>query len=342
MNQWRQVIYERNVNVGASVTAMGQALGTGPDGGHDHHILHVDNEVSSVWGNDRELLTFDDAGGAYFGPVAAVDGTTLVTAGDTRPAGDMTAGGWAGGCIAVLNGTGAGQYRRIVVPGSGAEPSPQNRTWVVDAPWAVEPDESSYIQITPFRGRNIFAGDTWTDGGAFQYYGQALDNVLADTTFQRMTGVLAWGQWRGWVPPNRTAEREAEGAARADPPLGGQMGNGLMPNMRNQYLRNEFVGSWSFPNYNYSGQGAIAFYARRFFAVQPLTAPPNISATFLLAYRENSGGGGYNFGAGASNIVVDGGSFELDAGTAADGGCILADMHTELIHARNVSCTTVV
>lgn len=53
MNQWRQVIYERNVNVGASVIAMGQSLGTGPDGGHDHHVLHADNEVSLVWGNDR-------------------------------------------------------------------------------------------------------------------------------------------------------------------------------------------------------------------------------------------------------------------------------------------------
>ena len=59
LNQWRQVIYERNVAVGASVIAMGQSVGTGPDGGYDHHILHSENVVRSVWGNDRELLTFD-------------------------------------------------------------------------------------------------------------------------------------------------------------------------------------------------------------------------------------------------------------------------------------------
>ena len=120
------------------------------------------------------------------------------------------------------------------------------------------------------------------------------------------------------------------------------MGNGLMPNLRNQYLRNEFVGGWSSPNYNYSNAGASSFYTRRFFAVQPLdNAPPNISGTFLLVYRNNSGGAGYNFGAGASNVVVDGGDFSRDAGTAADGPCVLVDERTELILARNVNCETV-
>ena len=120
------------------------------------------------------------------------------------------------------------------------------------------------------------------------------------------------------------------------------MGNGLMPNVRNQYLRNEYVGGWSSPNYNYTGAGASAFYARRFFAVQPLdNAPPNISGTFLLVYRDNSGGGGLNFGAGTTNVVVDGGEFALDAGTAADGPCVLADKRTALILVRNVNCSTV-
>jgi hypothetical protein len=339
MNQWRQVVYERNENVGASVIAMGQSVGTGLDGGFDHHILHVDNVVTSVWGNDRELMTFDDAGGAYFGRVAGADGTTLTTAEDTRSAGDIKAGGWAGGCVVVLNGTGAGQYRRVVVPGIGPEPTnPNNRTWVVDKPWDLPPDATSFIQITPYRGRNIFAGSRWSDGGAVQYYGQALENVIADATFERMTGVLAWGQWRGWVPPNRTLP-PVEGPAT---PLGGQMGNGLMPNVRNQYLRNEYVGGWSSPNYNYTGAGASAFYARRFFAVQPLdNAPPNISGTYLLVYRDNSGGGGLNFGAGTTNVVVDGGEFALDAGTAADGPCVLADKRTALILVRNVNCSTV-
>lgn len=268
--------------------------------------------------------------------------------------------------MCVLNGTGMGQYRRIVVPGIGPEKTnPMNRTWILDAPWTLPPDSTSIIQITPYRGRNIFSGDLWSDGGAVQWYGQALDNIVADSTFQRMTGVLAWGQWRGWVPPNRSVT--------VDDSLQGQMGNGLMPNTRNQYLRNEFVGSWSFPNCkccrsvmrpadgspiaciaystdpphtpcadNYTGESTAAFYARRFFAVQPLSdTPVNISASFLLTYRENSGGGGYNLGAGATNIVIDGGSFTLDAGSSSDGGCVLEAKDTSLIFVNNVSCTTV-
>ena len=296
MNQWRQVIYERNTNIGSSVIAMGQSVGTGPDGGHDHHILHSENEITMVWGNDREEITFDDAGGSYFGLVSSVNGTQLTTAGDTKSSGDIKAGGWAGGCVVILNGTGAGQYRRVVVPGAGPGPvNPDNRTWILDAPWTLPPDATSYIQITPYRGRNLFVGDLFTDGGAIQYYGQALDNVIADSTFERVTGVLAWGQWRGWVPPNQTL-------TTGTPEVGGQMGNGLMPNLRNQYLRNAFLGSWSSPNYNYSGSGAAAFYARRFYAVQPMpnNTPQNISGNTLLVYRGNSGGGGYNFGSGAS------------------------------------------
>lgn len=52
MNQMRQIIYERNVAQGASVIAMGNAMGTGPDGGFDHHVLHADNIIELVWGND--------------------------------------------------------------------------------------------------------------------------------------------------------------------------------------------------------------------------------------------------------------------------------------------------
>ena len=123
----------------------------------------------------------------------------------------------------------------------------------------------------------------------------------------------------------------------------GQMGNGLMPNLRNTYLRNVFVGAWSAPNYNYS-VGYDPLYARRFFAVQPLgDAPANMSGTSLLVYRHNSGGGGYSFGEGATNVIVDGGAFSLDAGQVAMGGasCVLQAKGTSLILATGVQCTLV-
>lgn len=96
-------------------------------------------------------MTFDDAGGSYWGPVAEVNGDVLTTAADCKATTEEW-GGWVGGSIIVLNGTGAGQWRRIVVAGVYTDPNvTTNRTWVVDSPFAVTPDATSFIEIMPFR-----------------------------------------------------------------------------------------------------------------------------------------------------------------------------------------------
>lgn len=65
----------------------------------------------------------------------------------------MNWGGYAGGSVAIVNGTGAGQWRRIVTPGVNMTLGPANRTWVLDAPFAVQPlPDDSLIQVMPFRG----------------------------------------------------------------------------------------------------------------------------------------------------------------------------------------------
>ena len=67
MNQWSQVVFENNTVTGISPIAGGQSVGTGPGGGYDQHIYHARNRIQFVWGNDREIVTFDDAGSAYMG-----------------------------------------------------------------------------------------------------------------------------------------------------------------------------------------------------------------------------------------------------------------------------------
>lgn len=329
-----------------SVIAMGNAIGTGPDGGVSHHILHSDNTVRLVWGNDRELMTYDDAGGAYWGTLASAVGSTITTTADTKSAGDAKAGGWGGGSVIVLNGTGAGQVRRIVEPGIGPEPSnPMNRTWGLDAPFDVPPvGPDTFVQIMPYRGQNIFSGDVWEDGGAFQFYGHALDNIVADCTGERMSAFLAWGQWRGWTPAPLRGEGEEDGEQQPPRPpsrLGGEMGNGMQPNARNQYMRNTFVGTLSCPNYNYS-VGYDPTYARRFFASQPIdNAPQGQTLNTLLVLRGNAGGGGVNLAVGAGDIVVEGGQFWQDAQGAEGGPCVLAPESPEGgggVFVRGVGC----
>jgi hypothetical protein len=85
-----------------------------------------------------KVLTFDNAGGAYYGKIARVDGTTVITADDTKPT-TPEWDGWFGGSIVILNGTGAGQYRRVVVPGIFDHPTPTNRTWIINKPFTITP-----------------------------------------------------------------------------------------------------------------------------------------------------------------------------------------------------------
>lgn len=199
MHLWRQVIFEQNVILGATEAAGGQSLGTGPDGGVAQHVYHADNRIQVclsgggawggegsiyvhyadnriqfTWGGDREVMTYDDAGGAYYGALASVNGTTVTLADDSWPAGSWARGAWYGSQIMVINGTGATQSRRIVVPGVNVTNATTNRTWGVDSPFDVAPDVGpggSFVEIFPFRGRNIFDRDYNIDTGPHQVRG---------------------------------------------------------------------------------------------------------------------------------------------------------------------------
>eukprot|EP00911_Craspedida_sp_UC1_P001117 UC1_evm1s839 len=195
---------------------MGQSLGTGPGGGRAHNVYHARNRMQFVWGNDREMVTFDDAGAAYLGRVASVstDGLTLTLVDDARSSISGEWRGWDGAAVSVLNGTGVGTWRRVAHSGidaSGNEgewTNPHNRTWKIDRPFPFSLTENQVISITPARARIIFEKDHFLDGGNLQFYGQAQECVVDGLVGERMTAVAAWGQWRGWyLPPCGTMGR---------------------------------------------------------------------------------------------------------------------------------------
>ena len=78
----------------------------------------------------------------------------------------------------------------------------------------------------------MFARNSYADTGAFQFYGHAISNIVAENTMARGSGFLSWGQWRGWLP--------------ADLDAGGTMNNGAQPNVQNQFFDNTVVegNSW--------------------------------------------------------------------------------------------------
>ena len=83
------------------------------------------------------------AGSAYLGRVAAVspNGTVLTLASDARSSVSGEWKGWDGDAVSVLNGTGAGAWRRVAHSGidaaaaAGEWSNPHNRTWRIDRPF---------------------------------------------------------------------------------------------------------------------------------------------------------------------------------------------------------------
>ena len=187
-----RLIFEDNLVAGNNLLAIGNDLTTFWNN-YCRHIYYARNRVQQMFGADREMMTLDAGGGAYFGKLAAVEGTQLTLAADPvfRDYAPKPHTNWTGAVVQILDGKGAGQYR-FVTANNG-------RAWQVDRPWTVAPDASSRISIAPFRGQNLFIGNTFEDGGPFQLYGAAHDSIVAGNKGARMDGFLVWGlNPHGW------------------------------------------------------------------------------------------------------------------------------------------------
>ncbi len=190
-----QLIIEKNNLEGHDMAATGNDFATF-FGNSEENVLFRENRFANAYGLDRELLTFDATGGAYFGYINSVSGKKMVLAKDPlfkRYA--ANAPNWVNTAVCILEGKGVGQYRRVL--------NHSGRDWEVDEPWAVDPDETSILSIVPFRGRTLIIDNIFEDGGNMQLYGMSVENIVSGNKGIRMSGFLAWGLnarlW-GWQP----------------------------------------------------------------------------------------------------------------------------------------------
>jgi hypothetical protein len=190
-----RLIFEGNEVFGHGSTAGGNGISTYWNN-FSKHIFYARNHLHDIYGVDREAITLDGDGGAYFGKVT-VDGDRVYLDDDPvfRDYAPTAHTDYRGGVIYVLEGTGAGQYRFVT--------GHRGREWAVDRPWDVPLDRSSVVSIVPFRGRNLFVENRIEDAGPLQLYGSAADVIVADNVTARADGLLAWGLsqhgW-GWHP----------------------------------------------------------------------------------------------------------------------------------------------
>lgn len=94
-------------------------------------------------------MTYDNAGNAYYGPIAKIDGTKLTITSGFDPKSHSYTNRVEGGAMVVVAGAGAGQYKRIVSwPGSINGTS---GVFEIDSPLAAPLDATSVVEVMPMR-----------------------------------------------------------------------------------------------------------------------------------------------------------------------------------------------
>jgi hypothetical protein len=219
---------------------------------------------------------------------------------------------------------GRGQVRRIIAQSAMSTNAGDDTVFEMDSPFGAPVDSSkSWIQVMPFRGRNLFVGNSYRDVGAVQFYGIGLEQIVANNVGERMGGFLSWGQWRGY----------SHNSVEIPQPSSGGGGAGFNQNIFNQFLGNQIAEGNTIVDYN--GQyddtsgGFGCFLNGSSFIVTDVThwAPDGSGAHFKgvpvpklgfplnshIVFRDNrlSSNSGIRVERQAEDILVEGTSNEL-------------------------------
>ncbi|HOE61294.1 MAG TPA: glycosyl hydrolase family 28-related protein [Kiritimatiellia bacterium] len=184
------LIFENNEITGADLMSTGGGLNCLDGSRFSQNVYYADNRLQRMHGWDREAMTSDAGGEAYSGKAVTAHGTTLVL--DGKP--NWRGQDWRGAGVFVLAGKGAGQYRRVAGQGE--------QSVIVDRPWDVVPGTNSDICVTMFQGHYILSGNEFSDCGAVQFYGTAVENIVVRNTGTRMSGFRGIGLWYHGYQPN--------------------------------------------------------------------------------------------------------------------------------------------
>lgn len=184
------LIFENNAITGADLMSTGGGLNCLDGSRYSQNVYYANNRLHLMHGWDRESMTSDAGGEAYSGKAVSAQGTTLALA--DKP--NWRGGDWRGAGVFVLAGQGAGQFRRVTGQGE--------QSVEVDRPWDVAPGTNSEMCVTMFQGHYILSGNEFSDCGAMQFYGTAVENVVVRNTGARMAGFRGMGLWYHGYQPN--------------------------------------------------------------------------------------------------------------------------------------------
>jgi Pectate lyase superfamily protein len=191
------LVFENNEIIGASMVSAGGSLNTFFNAyTGSWNLYFANNRIKTVFGSDREGTSSDGGGGCHTGHIVSADGVKLVLADGPQVVNDIWYKEAKPGMGAyILDGRGAGQWRRVV--------SQEGRTVTLDRPWLVAPDGTSIVSVTTFQGNYILVGNDYSDSTcAIQMFGISIGHVMAHNTSSRAGGFHVWGLSYGSLQPS--------------------------------------------------------------------------------------------------------------------------------------------
>ncbi len=142
-------------------------------------VYYARNHLHDMHGWDREAMTSDAGGGAYYGPIASADGTTIRL---PKPLDHERPTKWAQAALVILDGHGRGQYRNVV-EATGV-------TVTIEQPFAIAPDATSLVSVTMLQRHYLFVDNRFEDAGiGIQFYGMAMEHLCDGNATVRSGGM---------------------------------------------------------------------------------------------------------------------------------------------------------
>lgn len=185
------VVFLDNTIIGGDLMSTGGGLNTLDGSKYSRHVYYAENTLRTMFGWDREAMTSDASGAAYFGKVASASAATVTLAADPKGPDN-----WIGGSLYIMDGKGTGQYRTVTAC--------KGRDVTVEPAFEVQPDTTSTVTWCAYQGRCLFINNDFTDAGvALQLYGNAIEHILAGNKSTRTAGFHNFGMnYSDGIQPN--------------------------------------------------------------------------------------------------------------------------------------------
>ena len=155
------------------------------------NIYIAENTIENCMNNNREVFTTDGGAGGYNGTIVKSGSCTYTLPGADYEE-DERKGTYA---LFLLDGKGAGQFRRIV--------SNTKDAITLESEFYVEPDENTFAAVVELRDTMYFVDNYVYNGGDFQFYGMQTNSVVDGLELERCGGLGSYGRYvYGAYQPN--------------------------------------------------------------------------------------------------------------------------------------------